>query len=370
MIRLSKSNIGEEEIEAVTKVLKNEYLGMGQDVKEFEEILTKYFDRPTICVNTGTSALQLALQAIGLTVGDEVLIQSLTYVASYQAISATGAIPVSCEVIPETMTIDIEDAKKKITSKTKAIMPVHYGGGVGNLDDVYKFAKLNNLRVIEDAAHAFGSQYKNQLVGSFGDICCFSFDGIKNITSGEGGAIVSNDENVINKIKDYRLLGVEKDTDKRYAGERSWEFDVTEQGWRYHMSNIMAAIGKEQFKKISLFKEKRQRFAKLYQDHLNNVEGIVCLNHNYSDIVPHIFMVRILNSKREVVKEFLNSQGVQTGMHYFPNHYLSKYKSNDIELKLTDIIYKEMLTLPLHTGLLDDDVINICSLIKKVLKEL
>jgi dTDP-4-amino-4,6-dideoxygalactose transaminase len=213
-------------------------------------------------VVNGTAALQLALQAAGIWQGDEVLVQSLTYVASFQAISATGARPVACDVDAETLCLDWRDAEKRLTPRTKAVMPVHYAGGVGALDEIYAFAEKYGLRVIEDAAHAFGTEYQGKKVGEFGDIVCFSFDGIKNITSGEGGCIVTNDEEVLRKVRDARLLGVEKDTEKRFSGGRSWEFDVTAQGWRYHMSNIMAAIGLEQLKRFPENASQRQVLAK------------------------------------------------------------------------------------------------------------
>lgn len=364
MLKLSKSVIGIEEINAVTKVLEKEYLGMGENVKEFEDLLTSYFNTPAVCVNTGTSAIHLALQAIGLGYGDEVLVQSLTYVATYQAISATGAKAISCEVNPNTLTIDLEDAKSKITPKTKAILPVHYGGGAGNLDGLYKFAKEYNLRVIEDAAHAFGSEYKNQLIGSFGDICCFSFDGIKNITSGEGGAVLTKDDVVLEKIKDARLLGVQKDTDNRYAGKRSWEFDVEYQGWRFHMSNIMAAIGVEQFKKFPFFKQRRQALAKLYQTQFADFANIKILDHNYEDIVPHIFTIQVDANKRDKLKHILDKETIQTGFHYYPNHLLTKFREKGLTLPFTEELHKTLVTLPLHPDLRDEDVVFISTKIK------
>ena len=367
MLKLSKSVIGIEEINAVTKVLEKEYLGMGDNVKEFEDLLTSYFKTPAVCVNTGTSAIHLALQAIGIGYGDEVLVQSLTYVATYQAISATGAKAISCEVYPDTLTINLEDAKRKISSKTKAILPVHYGGGAGDLDELYKFAKDYSLRVIEDAAHAFGTEYKNQLIGSFRDICCFSFDGIKNITSGEGGAVLTKDEAVLEKIKDARLLGVQKDTDNRYAGKRSWEFDVEHQGWRFHMSNIMAAIGVEQFKKFSIFKERRQTLAKIYQSQLLNFPNIKILDHDYENIVPHIFTIQVDPTKRDELKKVLDTEIIQTGFHYFPNHLLTKFKIDGLSLPYTEKIHKTLVTLPLHPDLKDEDVLFISNTIKNYL---
>tara|TARA_B110000211_G_scaffold72789_1_gene84497 strand:- start:9419 stop:10534 length:1116 start_codon:yes stop_codon:yes gene_type:complete len=364
MLKLSKSVIGIEEINAVKKVLEKEYLGMGENVKEFEGLLTSYFKTPVVCVNTGTSAIHLALQAIGLGYGDEVLVQSLTYVATYQAISATGATAISCEVNPDTLTIDLKDAKNKLTSRTKAILPVHYGGGAGDLDGLYSFAKEYNLRVIEDAAHAFGTKYKNKLIGSFGDICCFSFDGIKNITSGEGGAVLTKDKNVLEKIKDARLLGVQKDTDKRYAGKRSWEFDVEYQGWRFHMSNIMAAIGVEQLKKFPVFKERRQALAKIYQTQFIDFTNIKILNHNYEDIVPHIFTIQVDANKRDELKKILDEETIQTGFHYYPNHLLTKFRVDGLLLPLTEGLHKTLVTLPLHPDLRDEDAVFISNKIK------
>ena len=200
MIRLSKSKIGEEEKSAVINVLDKEYLGMGEEVELFEKDLSKLFLRDTICVSSGTAAVQLAIQACGIGFGDEVLVPSMTYVATFQAIKATGAEPIACDISEETCLIDLEDALSKLSKNTKAIIPVHYTGGVGNLNELYSFASKYKLRVIEDAAHAFGSKYQNKLVGSIGDIVCFSFDGIKNITSGEGGCVVTNDSKVIENI--------------------------------------------------------------------------------------------------------------------------------------------------------------------------
>ena len=197
MIRLSKSKITDAEKKAVMHVLDREYLGMGQEVLEFEERLTNFFGRPAICVANGTAALHLACQSIGNKSGDEVLVPSLTYVASFQAISANLVKPIPCDINSKTLLIDLNDAKKKITTNTKAIMPENYAGDGSDLDEIYKFADKHKLRVIQDSAHAFGSTFNNKLIGSFGDISCFSFDGIKNITSGEGGCVVSDDLNII-----------------------------------------------------------------------------------------------------------------------------------------------------------------------------
>jgi dTDP-4-amino-4,6-dideoxygalactose transaminase len=366
MIRLSKSVISRDEIQSVSRVLKNEFLGMGEEVKFFENELSIFFNSNVLCVNTGTSALQLALQSIGIGAGDEVLVQSLTYVASFQAISATGAKPIACEIDEHTLTINLNDAQKKITKNTKAIMPVHYTGSPGNLNEIYNFAKKYNLRVVEDAAHAFGTYYKNNKIGSQGDIICFSFDGIKNITCGEGGCIVTKDIDVINKIKDLRLLAVQKDSDLRYQNKRSWDFDVVEQGWRYHMSNIMAAIGRVQLTKLEKFRKKRQSISKLYSKLLKNISGIELLEINYDEVLPHIFIIKVLDGNRDNLRKNLEENKIQTGIHYKPNHLLSFYKQDKLEI--TENIYSIILTLPLHPDLSNKDVIYICKIIIDNLK--
>lgn len=367
IIRLSKSVIGNAEKKAVMGVLDREYLGMGKEVQDFENELHDFLGRPVVCVNTGTSALHLALQSLGIGSGDEVLVQSLTYVASFQAISATGATPVPCEVIPDTVTLDVKDARKRLTERTKAVMPVHYGGGMGDLDEIYEFAHHNGLRVVEDACHAFGGNYNGQKVGSFGDIACFSFDGIKNITCGEGGAVVTDDVDVLRKVRDARLLGVEKDTEKRYKGERSWEFDVKSQGFRYHMSNIMAAIGIEQMKKLPEFSSRRKMLAQRYRRNLASCNSIELLKQDFDEIVPHIFVIKLRNVDREKIREQLQALGIQTGVHYMPNHLLSFYR--DGSFPVTEALFPKLLTLPLHPDLGEEDIDHVCDELIKCLEE-
>ena len=357
IIRLSKSCISKLEKRAVASVLDKEYLGMGEEVRNFEKILTKYFNRETLCVSNGTAALQLAIEACDIGIGDEILVPSLTYVSSFQAIRATGAKPIACDIEENTFLMDLNFAQKKVNNKTKAIMPVHFTGGVGDYFAIYDFAKKNNLRVIEDAAHAFGTVYDDKLIGSIGDIVCFSFDGIKNITSGEGGCIVTHDKKIISRVKDARLLGVKKDTEKRYSNNRSWSFDVTHQGWRYHMSNIMASIGIVQFNRFEKFKKIRRLYAKLYESILREHPLIILLDRDYNNIVPHIFVIRIKGLKhRDLLQEKLKEKGIETGVHYQPNHILTFFINSKNNLPITEKVASEILTLPLHPDLSRQDV--------------
>jgi dTDP-4-amino-4,6-dideoxygalactose transaminase len=363
LIRLSRSSLGLEEREAVTRVLNDGYLGMGQEVRLFEQELQAYIS-PEVnvaCVNTGTSALHLAVQACNIGPGDQVIIPSITYVASFQAVAATGATPIACDIDPTNGCISVKSAREHINSNTRAIMPVHYAGGYGDLEGIYELAQEYNLRVIEDAAHSFGGTYRKKPVGFHGDVICFSFDGIKNLTCGEGGAVVSKDTMLISKIQDLRLLAIHKDTEKRYAGARSWDFEVTEQGWRYHMSNINAAIGREQLKKISLFGGKRRLLVQSYIEALKDCP-IELLDIDLEEAVPHIFVIKITNGKRDQLKEFLLSKGIETGIHYKPNHVLEKFKGSNC--KQAELFWTQILTLPLHCNLSLSEISHICGLIK------
>lgn len=368
IIRLSKSCLSSAERQAVMGVLEGEFLGMGSEVHQFELALTEFFGRSAVCVVNGTAAVHLAAQCCGIGPGDEVLVPSLTYVASFQAISATGAKPIACDIDSETCILDWRDAERRLTARTKAVMPVHYSGGVGDLDGIYSFAERHGLRVIEDAAHAFGTMHNGKRVGGSGDIACFSFDGIKNITSGEGGCVVTEDPTVLQLVQDARLLGVEKDTEKRYTGQRSWEFDVRSQGWRYHMSNIMAAIGLEQLKRFPEMAAIRQRLARLYDYHLHGHLRIRPLPRDYDIVVPHIYVVRICGMNRKKLQKQLLERGIQTGVHYQPNHELSFYRDPAAtSLPVTDTVFPELLTLPLHPDVTEENVECICRQLKELL---
>ncbi len=333
-------------------VMEDGYLGMGRQVRLFEKELQIFLQgkREVICVNSGTAALHLAVMSV-VKPGEEVLVPSLTFVGSFQAVTAAGAVPVACDIDPETLLLDLKDAGRRLTRRTKAIMPVHYSGAVGNLKAIYAFARKHKLRVIEDAAHAFGTTYEGKKIGSFGDIVCFSFDGIKNITSGEGGAVVTADKKAAGFIKDARLLGVCKDTEKRFSGKRSWEFEVAGQGYRYHMSNLNAALGRVQLQRLPEFSRRRQSLAKKYVLELGSCSDLVLVPVDLKTVVPHIFPVRILKGRRDSLREHLAKQGIETGIHYYPNHRLAFFRKPGIQLEQTDKVYAQLLSLPLHPGL-------------------
>ncbi len=357
-VRLMRSVVGSEELAAVARVIEDGYLGMGSEVQKFEQELTAYIggDREVVCLSTCTAALHLALQCCDIGPGDEVLAPSFTFVATFQAISASGATAVSCEADPLTGFIDVADAERRITSRTKAIMPVHLYGHTGDIDGVYALAKKYNLRVIEDAAQAFGTYHNGHMFGSTGDIVCFSFDGVKQITSGEGGALVTSDLKVANRARDARLLAVEKDTEKRYAGERSWEFDVVDQGYRFHMSNLLAAIGRVQLGRFdSEFRPRRVEICERYARLLSHIDGLRILDVDYDNVVPWSFAVFIADGHRDAIREALLAENIECGIQYKPNHTLSRYGGGRESLPVTERLYEEQLSLPLHPLLTEEE---------------
>ena len=352
-VRLMKSVVGAEELAAIARVIEDGYLGMGTEVQGFEADLREFFggEREVVCLSTCTSALHLALQCCDIGPGDEVLAPSFTFVATFQAISASGATAVSCEADPLTGFIDVADAERRVTQRTKAIMPVHLYGNTGDLEGVYALARKYDLRVIEDAAQAFGSRRDGRLIGSYGDIACFSFDGVKQITSGEGGALVTADPAVAARAKDARLLAVQKDTEKRYANERSWEFDVVDQGYRFHLSNILAAIGRVQLRRFEPeFLPRRVEIAERYDRLLRGTPGLRVLDVDYSEVVPWSFPI-FVERHRDAVREALLAENIECGIQYKPNHLLTRYGGGGVSLPVTEQLYEEQLSLPLHPQL-------------------
>lgn len=363
VIRLSMASVGESELDAIREVFtKTVNFGLGIHVQEFEERVKAFCqsDYEVIGVNTGTSALHAALVALDFPAGSEVLVPSITFVASYSAISAAGLKPVSCELLFPSCHIDPIDAATRVTKNTVAIMPVAYAGVDFDRDAIYRLATDNKLRVIEDDAHAFGSLTKNGLkFGSEGDIICFSFDGIKNITCGEGGAILVRDKSLAHKIRVIRSLGIEKDVDLRYKGQRAWDYNVTTQGFRYHMSNINAAIGIAQLTRWPEMQSNKLKLWKAYLDGISTrgLDKKLIPTQKFSETVcMHVFNVILIEGiDRDQVRVQMREQGVETGFHYVPNHLHTKYASN-YPLPIAERMGKSLLSLPFHPDLTDADV--------------
>ena len=358
MIPVSRPCTGPEELAAIGEVLQTGWLGLGATTFAFEEAIKQYIGcKHAIAVNTGTSALHLALDGFGIGPGDEVIVPSITFAACVQVITATGATPVFCESGEADLLIDLDDVEGKITPCTKAVMPVHYCGNPCKMDTLLALAEEHHFWVIEDAAHAFGSTYKGRKVGSFGHATCFSFDPIKNITCGEGGAVVVQDDAVAEKLRRKRILGIDKDTWHRYKIGRSWFYEVTTQGYRYHMPNFCAGIGLVQIKKVDEFIRWRREICRRYDAAFAALRTIRPLIVNYDEAAPHIYIVRIMNDLRDEFMDFLKHRGVGTGIHYIANHiqpFFKKYVRTPLP-KATQL-WKQIVTLPLYYDMTESDI--------------
>jgi len=352
----SKPSVGIDELKQVQKVFDSNWLGMGEVVRKFEIEVENYLEKGiVIAVNSGTSALHLALESIGICADDEVIVPSLTFCASVQVITALGAKPIFCEVNSNNLNVNIEDIKSKISLKTKAIIPVHYCGIASEMDSLLEIKKEFGIHIIEDAAHAFGSKYNGKKIGSFGDICCFSFDPIKNITCGEGGAIVVHDEKLAGLMRKKRVLGIDRDGWQRHTDNKEEYYDVSTQGFRYHMSNINAAIGLAQLEKVESFYKKKTSLVKYYNLRLSKIENIKLLDWNLSETFPFAYVVKVTNGYRDYMVKHLLKNNIRAGLNYIPNHLQSYFKTN-VKLPITEQIFDEIITLPFYNDLTIDEV--------------
>jgi dTDP-4-amino-4,6-dideoxygalactose transaminase len=362
MIKVAQGVLGDDELAAVREAFAYGYFGMASRVAAFEQALEEYLGAPNVvAVNSGTSAIHLALDAVGVGEGDEVVVPSLTFVACFQAIKATGATPVPCDVRPDTLQLDLDDVERRLTPRTRAILPMHYGGSPCDVDRVLELASRHGLRVVEDAAHAFGSTSLGRRIGGFGDVACFSFDSIKTITCGEGGAVACRDDETAELMRRKRILGVVRRGHAGSAtsrGER-WRFEVDTRGFRYHLSDINAAIGLVQLTKVDEFIARRREICRRYDAAFADLDGVRPLPVDYDDTAPHIYVVRVGGGRRDDLIAHLSAQEIETAVNYIPNHLHPFFRQDGLRLPETERAYDEILTLPLHCSLSDADVARV-----------
>ena len=357
IIPVQRPCLGPEELQAVEHVFASGWLGFGEVTQAFENELRAFLGaRHAVAVSNGTAALHLALDALDLEPQDEVLVPTLTFVATPQAVLMAGATPVFCDVDPVTFNLDVADAASRVTPRTKAILPVHYGGTACDMDAVHRLAAQAHLHVVEDAAHAFGSSYKGRKVGTLSELTCFSFDPIKNITCGEGGAIVTEDPSLAEKVAVRRMLGIVRDATPRPDAARPWSYNVAEPGFRYHMGNFNAAIGLEQMKRFDAFCKRRRAIAGRYEEALAGVPGLALREQRIEETCPFFYVVRVLDGRREALIRHLKECGVMTGVHYVPNHLHDLFADRRTSLPVAERLGREILTLPLFCGMSDEQV--------------
>ena len=345
--------IEQEEINASIKALELRWLGMGSYVGEFEEAIKKYlsaFDRHVVAVSTGHAALHLGLLVAGVGPGAEVITPSFNNIADFQAIIATGAEPVFCDIDDNTLCIDLDKAETLVSEKTKAIIVMDYDCVLCDHDRVKDFSKRHNIRVIHDAAHSFGSKHKGQMIGSFSDICMFSFDPVKTITCIDGGVLIVKTEEELKILHEMRLIGMGQPSNVMYQNQRAWTYDVKRLGFRYHMANVHAAIGLAQIAKMEKVSESRRAACEYYNSKLSQIPGITVPKTDFVDITPFLYYIRVPESKREALRDYMKEQGIDTGIHWQPGHwftFLKDYKKGD--LSVTNQVGREILSLPLYS---------------------
>ena len=253
------------------------------------------------------------------------LTTSFNNVADFQAILATGAEPVFCDIDDATLCIDVEKADDLVSPKTKAVIVMDYGCMLCNHDRVAEFAHKHGVRVIHDAAHSFGSKYKGRMIGSFSDICMFSFDPVKNITCIDGGAVIVQTEEELQMIHQMRLIGMGQPAATMYKNQRAWTYDVQRIGFRYHMANLHAAIGLAQLKKMKKIIETRRWAAQYLNEKLGQINAISVPKTDFNDSTPFLYYIRVQENRREAFRKYLWEHGIETGIHWEPGHWFSLF---------------------------------------------
>lgn len=372
-------SIGDEEIAAVEKVLRSGWLTTGPVAFEFEKEFSRYIGcKHALAVNSGTSALQLALDAVGLKNNDEVLVPTYTFTATAEVVTYFGAKPVLCDSLPGGFNIDPGDAERRITSRTRAIIPVHIGGEPCDMDAIRSLAVRHNLHVIEDAAHALPASFRGQRVGTISEFTAFSFYATKTITTGEGGMLTTNNDAYAKRAALMRLHGIGNDDAwKRYSRAGSWEYRVVEAGYKFNLPDILAAVGLAQLRKCDTFAQRRRSIAELYRSKLAEVEELElppCGAPN-SEHAWHLFIVRtkpdLLEINRDQFIEQLNKAGIGTSVHFIPLHrhpyYQRNYGADPNDFPNADNAYLRSISLPIFPGLSEDQAGVVVEAVTQVL---
>jgi perosamine synthetase len=365
--------ISKEDEKIVSNTLKQSMLTLGPQLEKFESDFCKYSKaKYAIAVSNCTAALHLSLKALGIKENDEVIIPDLTFVADANAVLACNAKPVVADINKENFFFSISNVKKNITKKTKAIIPVHIYGQVCNIEEILDLAKDNNLKVVEDCAHAVGTFHKSKHVGTIGNTGCFSFYPTKNITTAEGGMVTTNSKEIAEKIRQLRSHGMTKSLKSRYSSEYPWVFDIVEPGYNYRLDEIRAALGVTQLKRIKKINELRKKASLYYHKNLKNIPGIILpdmvrdRSHSY-----HLYTIRVTKpyklSRNQLFKKLKNN-GIRTTVYWMPIHEYSAYRKfvKKSNINNTIKIYNEILALPLFPKISKKHQENVISVIKSV----
>jgi len=369
-------DITHREKEAVLKVLDSNWITTGNESKAFEDIFRKTVGcEHAIAVNSCTAAMHLALEAVGIGPGDEVIVPTMTFAATGEVVRYLGAKPVLVDIDAKHHNISTAQIERAITPKTKAIIPVHYAGQSCEIDDIVKLAHNNGLKVIEDAAHAFPASYKGASIGSHGDIVCYSFYATKTITTGEGGMAVTNNEEWADRMRVMSLHGISKDAWKRYTAEGSWYYEIVAPGFKYNMTDIAAAMGLVQTDRADEMLHKRRAIAKEYLEAFRDEVTIEPLEiRSFDDHAWHLFVIRLVNETLSIERnrfiEELKDMGIGTSVHFIPLHLHPYYREtygympHDFPVALD--CYERSVSLPIYSKMSSKDTQRVISSVKKL----
>lgn len=361
-----RASMEDEEIQAVVDVLRSGWLTKGPKVQEFEEAFAQYIGaRHALAVNSCTAALHLGLAAIGLAEGDEVIVPTMTFAASGEVVLYFKARPVLVDCRDDsTGQMDPDEVERAITSRTKAVLPVHYAGYPCDMDRILDIAKRRNLRVIEDAAHALPTRCNGKLVGTLGDITCFSFYATKTITTGEGGLAATENEDFAESMRLLSLHGISRDAWKRYTAEGSWRYDILQAGYKYNFTDIQAALGLAQLAKCDAMRERRAAIAERYTAAIASLEAFEAPPrppdgqhawHLYALLVNS----SLLRIGRDQVIEELKQRGIGTSVHFIPLHLHTLYQKHlgyrAGQFPVAEKYFDREISLPIYPSMTDED---------------
>jgi dTDP-4-amino-4,6-dideoxygalactose transaminase len=372
-------DIGEEEIAEVLDSLKSGWLTTGPKTKRFEQDFAKFIgnDVEAITVNSATSGLHLALEALGIGAGDEVITTTYTFTATAEVIRYLGANPVFVDIDPQTLNIDPTKIEAVITPRTKAIIPVHFGGLAAQMNQILDIARQYNLKVVEDAAHAIPTTYKGELIGSLAsDVTVYSFYATKTIATGEGGMLVTRHPEIAQRCRVMRLHGISRDAFDRYTSTKpSWHYEVIAPGFKYNMTDLAASLGIHQLKKAWIFQQQRAKIASFYEEHLRDLPLILAPQAPADDTHSwHLYVIRLDNTvkvSRNTFIEQMVESGIGCSVHYIPLH-LHPYWRDTYNLRPEDFpvalsTYERVVSLPIYTKMTLEDRERVITAVKEIL---
>lgn len=374
MIPYGKQTIDQDDIQAVVDVLKSDFLTTGPKIAEFEQTVADYVGaKYAVAISNGTSALHAACFAAGIGPGDEVITTPLTFAASANCVLYCGGTPVFADVDPKTYNIDPEDIRRKITDRTKAIIAVHLAGQPCDMDAIHSIAHEYGLIVIEDGAHALGSVYKGKKVGSLSDMTTFSFHPVKPITTGEGGMIVTDNEEFYKKMALFRSHGITRDDSMMTRNDGPWFYQQFDLGYNYRITDIQCALGCSQMKKLDRFLARRKEIVARYNEAFADCDNIIT-PYQLSDTESgwHLYIVQVKNCDRRQVFEGMREKGIGVNVHYIPVYmhpYYQEHGYENVHCANADEIYSHIISLPLYPGLTSEQQDYVIDTLKSLCEE-